>query len=218
MKFPEVDLELGHLEDSILAYRKVWGEGFKDGEVFIYWFDFLLFAAARRGCAIVKAFVQAVREDNHLVAPSLIRMHLDNLLTLYAAKEFEDGPEQFVMRRMEGKLTRQLKNRLGQRMHEKVLVDSFNSETQTGWIKGVYDNYSDYVHFGSVALHSIFQSLEDDGHFKSANLVSSEIDQVTLEDVLNWIVAMNSINASILETIRAFSDWKAQGNLGPTYQ
>lgn len=207
MKFSEVEKQLTELSESHATYTQVLYElvAVSEGnEVPLY--DALIYATSRRACAIVEAFCDMVRADNHFVAPALIRMHVDHLLTLYAALEYEGGPNQYVERRFEGHSTRSMKNKHGKRMFDTVLVGSIVDRTGTEWIRELHQGYSDFVHFGAASLYSIFETT--DAQQATATMVltgQSSISSVTANHVRDWISNMQDINRIIWAIIQDYT-------------
>lgn len=177
----------------------------------------LIFATSRRSSAAVEAFCQTIASDNHLMAPAIIRMHLDHLLTLHAAREHEAGADQYTYRRLEGVQTRRMNNGRGKKMHDAELIASIVEVTGDEWIRERHQIYSDFVHFGGAALRSVVQTADPEQGTATLILAGqNSIPSVTEDDVRVWISDMKAINAIIWLIIEDYISQRIQTNPQPT--
>lgn len=176
----------------------------------------LIFATSRRASAAVDAFCQTIASDNHLMAPAIIRMHLDHLLTLHAAREHEEGTDRYVYRRLEGVHTRRMNNSHGRKMHDAELIASIVEVTGDEWIRERHQIYSDFVHFGNAALRSVVHT--SDPEQGTATLIlagQNTIPSVTEDDVRVWISDMKAINAIIWAIVEDYISHRIQTTAQP---
>ena len=168
--------------------------------------DFFFAGLARRTGAVTQAFCRAVRDDNHFVAPALIRLNLEHVLVLHAGGSYETGNlHDFTTELMNGKRPRDLKNVSGKKMTERELVNSLGQRLDGGTsskLQGLYDWCNQFTHFGTPMLRSSLEDLDDDGHFRMLLFGTTfEIPAVRPADVQNWVQAMGTINASVRQCL-----------------
>ena len=164
--------------------------------------DFFFAGLARRTGAVTQAFCRAVRDDNHFVAPALIRLNLEHLLVLHAGDSYETGNlHDFTTALMKGKKPRDLKNLSGKKMTDRELVISLGKALDRATSSRIQDLYAwcnQFTHFGTPMLVSSLVDLNDDGHFRMLLFGSTfQIPAVQPADVQNWVQAMGTINAFV---------------------
>ena len=181
--------------------------------------DFFFVAIARRTGAFTQAFCRAVRDDNHFVAPALIRHNLEHLLLLHAAAICETGVHDFTAKLMKGTRTRDLRNNSGEKMSERLLVRSLEKElkgTTSSSVQGLYDWCNKFTHFGTPLLFGSFEELDDDGHFTMLLAGPTfHLPAVQAANVRDWIEAMKAINFLVrqrltLWTVKREEMWSHQ--------
>ena len=168
--------------------------------------DFFFAGLARRTGAVTQAFCRAVRDDNHFVAPALIRLNLEHLLVLHAGDSYETGNlHNFTTELMKGKKPRDLKNLSGKKMTDRELVISLGKALDRATSSRIQDLYAwcnHFTHFGTPMLVSSLVDLNDDGHFRMLLFGSTfEIPAVQPADVQNWVQAMGTINAFVRQCL-----------------
>ena len=207
MKFDNLDRDVRGLERSIelihqdLKIVMSAGRGLLCGSC-----DFFFVAIARRASAVTQAFCRAVRDDNHYVAPALIRLNLEHVLVLHAGASYETGNlHDFTTELIHGKRPRDLKNTSGQKMTERELIESLGEKLDRVTSSRIQDLYAwcnKFTHFGTPLLFSALEDLDDDGHFKLLLVGSTfEIPAVNLADIQNWVQAMGTINHLVRERL-----------------
>ena len=203
MKFDKIDSDVRRLEGSIdlinqdLKNVMSAGCGFLCGSC-----DFFFVGIARRTCAVTQAFCRAVRDDNHFVAPALIRLNLEHVLVLHAGASYETGDlHDFTTELMNRKRPRDLKNVSGKKMTDRELVHSLGRRLDGGTssrLQDLYDWCNQFTHFGTPMLFSSLEGLEDNGHFKMLLVGATfEILAVQSADVQKWVHAMETINSLV---------------------
>ena len=142
MLFPQLQHELDDLAEAPDTYTQLMHHLVSVSEgTELPLTALLIFATSRRATAAAEAFCQTIASDNHLMAPAIIRMHLDHLLTLHAAREHEAGADQYTYRRLEGMQTRRMNNGRGKKMHDAELIASVVEVTGDEWIKERHQIY-----------------------------------------------------------------------------
>ena len=208
MKFNELDRNVRRLEHSIelinqdLMNIMSAGDGSTCGSC-----DFFFVGVARRTSAFTQAFCRTVRDDNHFVASALIRLNLEHLLVLHAGASYQTGNlHDFTTELMKGKRPRDLTNKSGKKMTERELVESLEKELDgatSSSIKDLYDWCNKFTHFGTPLLYGSFQDLDDNGHFNMLLIGDTfQIPAVRATHVLEWILAMESINFLVRQRLK----------------
>ena len=124
--------------------------------------DLLAVAALNRSLSNSAAFTQLVRTENYLAAASLVRLQLDTFLRFFASYCVSD-PHEFATSVFAGTEVRKLKDRSGQFMTDRRLVESVASEFP--WATSVYKATSGFIHLSDKHIYSAIQSASDDGTF-----------------------------------------------------
>ena len=211
MKFNELDTDVHQLEHSIGLINQELkdvmsaGRGLLCGSC-----EFFFVGVARRTGASTRAFSLAVRDDNHFVAPALIRLNLEHLLVLHAGTSYQTGDlHDFTTELMKGKRPRDLRNTAGNKMTERVLVESLGQKLDRITNSNVQDLYkwcNNFTHFGTPFLYSSMPSLDDSGHFDMLLVGTTfEIPAVQSTDVKKWVQAMETINLLVRHFL---SQWR----------
>ena len=208
MKFTELSNDVRRLEGSIelvnqdLMNVMSAGAGFTCGSC-----DFFFVGIARRTNAFTQAFCQAVRDDNHFVAPALIRLNLEHLLVLHAGASYQTGNlHDFTMELMNGKRPRDLRNKSGKKMTERELVKSLEKELDgatSSSVQALYDWCNKFTHFGTPLLYGSLQDLDKNGHFNMLLVGDTfQMPAVQANHVQDWIQAMGAINFLVRQRLK----------------
>ena len=214
MKFKELESDLHVLENTVAEINRQIAKSMSAGNGKICGSCELFFIAiARRTGAFTDAFCKAVRDDNHFVAPALIRPNLEHLLVIHAAGEYNpENIHEFTKHLLNGQRARDLKNQAGKKMVEKVLVSSLSillDDRTNQSVEGLYEWCNKFTHFGPQLLFSPIQHIGDDGRFELVLYKPTfEIPAVKSNDVQDWIVAMKTVNLFICEYLSHWTDIK----------
>ena len=216
MTYPQAAKELSQLREQIPSFKDpgvaiiAAANGNICGSC-----EFFFIGILKRTAAFTQAFCDALDANNHYVAPSLIRPNLENLLALHAAEENANGVHAFTFEQLQGTQFRDMKSKSGDKLTLNWLAKSLDTQLViapgSGDTKGLYKWANKFVHFNSIFLYSSFirtnegekrQALvTEDGRFQMKlwdNDLQFTIPQVSEKDIINWIVAMVSINRLIL--------------------
>lgn len=150
---PDISLESKILELEAFE-RKFFDLGkqmFEPGKVYLYPLDLLATAVMDRGLSLIYGFTSQIRANNFTCAAPLVRMHLDNVLRFYAAYISVDCHE-FTMKVFEGSHIRNLKDKDGNKMTDKYLVEKLSGEHP--WMTGVYEKTSGYIHLSNTHIYN----------------------------------------------------------------
>jgi hypothetical protein len=105
--------------------------------------DLLAAATLNRSLCLIAGFCTLIESKNIVAAAPLLRMQLDNCLR-FSASWLVEKPHEFAERILEGVPIRRLKDRHGNLMTDKHLVETLAAEHP--WIKPTYEKSSGYVH------------------------------------------------------------------------
>lgn len=120
----------------------------------LHTFDLLLIAALNRTVNLSKAFTTLIRDKNFIAAAPLVRINLDSLMRLRAARIAELDLHNFTLKVMGGEHIRRMKDKTGQFMTDKYLIDELCTIEGMSWVKNVYEAGNSYVHFADSAIFS----------------------------------------------------------------
>lgn len=118
----------------------------------LHTFDLFLIAALNKTVNLNKAFTTLIRDKNFIAAAPFVRINLDCLMRLRAARIAELDLHNFTLKVMSGKHIRRMKSKTGQPMTDKYLVDEISAIEGMSWVKDVYDNGNSYIHFADTAI------------------------------------------------------------------
>lgn len=122
--------------------------------------DFLAAAAIKRSLAHSKAFGYLVREENYICAASIVRLQLDSCLRFFAAFLVEN-PHDFAREVLRGKSIRKMKDRTGEKMTDRYLVETLGKEHN--WMPRVYERTSGFIHLSNKHIFSTIDLLDEAG-------------------------------------------------------
>lgn len=144
-----IETQLLELEKFERKFFDLGKEMFEPGKVYLYPLDILATAVMDRGLSLIFGFTSQIRANNFTCAAPLVRMHLDNVLRFYAAYISPDCHE-FTMKVFEGSHIRNLKDKDGNKMTDKYLVEQLSKEHP--WMTEVYEKTSGYVHLSNTHI------------------------------------------------------------------
>ena len=161
-----LESKLAHLKESIPAFQKIWLATQKADNGNVFPMDLYTTAVTHRAMCIISGFCIMIENQNFICAAPLVRLHLDNLLRLYAALLVGDLHE-FCLKVLEGEHVRNLKDRNNQKMTDKYLVKKISDEYS--WVTRLYEETSGYVH------------LSHKHHFNTVNHIDEKEGSVEVE-------------------------------------
>jgi hypothetical protein len=154
----QVEDKLILLESYENKYIDLAKKMFEPGKTYIYPLDLLTNAIMDRSLSLIFGFTSQIRTNNYLCAAPLVRLHLDNLLRVYASYIVKD-PHDFAMKVFKGQHVRNLKDQHGNRMTDKYLVEQLTKEYK--WIENVYNETSGFVHFSNKHILSSSEIIDE---------------------------------------------------------
>jgi hypothetical protein len=196
-------LELENFERKYFDLGKLM---FEPGRVYLYSMDILASAIMDRSLSLIYGFTSLIRANNFTCAAPLVRMHLDNVLRLYAAY-ISDDCQNFAMKVFEGVHIRNLKDRDGFKMTDKYLIDKLSKDYQ--WMTEVYAKTSGYIHLSNT---HIFNSSRINGSKERAIAftISREDRWLTEESKLEATNCMLEISQILFDYLSGWNDTKRQ--------
>ena len=201
MRYPDLEDSLVELESMRKSIaRAVYGE--TDRIQFNSNGVFLAGAVASRMNACVDAFCTLIRAGNDYIAPAVIRMALENVLTFEAARIHDSGMGGLANHLLKGGRIRDIAS-------FSKLARNFDEREGIQNTYRAYEIYSSSVHFDEKSMHSIL-TLMDNGEFTIKIPMDGpfSIPNVQREDIWNWIVSMATccrLTIALLEVSR--SEW-----------
>jgi hypothetical protein len=152
----DISESLERLESFEKKYFSLAKLMLEPGKTYLFPLDLVANAIMDRALSYIFGFTTLIKCNNYLCAVPLVRLHLDNLLRFYAGYISKD-PHDFASNVIDGKSIRNLKDKDGNRMTDKYLVDLISKDYK--WIQNVYNETSGFVHFSHK---HIFSSLKVD--------------------------------------------------------
>lgn len=185
---------LNLLKSSSIEYDKIVMEMFEANEKNIYPLDFFLLGIIKRSISLMSGFLLLMKNDNYLSATPLVRLHIDNLLQIYAMFIVKD-PHDIATNIMRGKKRiREYYDKDGKKMSDNYLAKKFFSNKKNEefiGLENVYNEASKFIHFSEKHIFSIISSI-DSGR-KNVRIVISDEVKIPIEKELEIIRCMIEI-------------------------
>jgi len=188
------DKLLNLLESSNDEYNKTIIEMFEADKKNIYPLDLFLLGIAKRSLSLISGFLLLMKKGNYLSVAPLVRLHLDNLLQIYAMFIVKD-PHVLAINIMRGK--KQMKeycDKNGRKMKDSYLAKQFFSNKKNKdfiGLENVYKESSKFIHFSEKHIFSIISSINNkNGEFSF--VISDEI-KIPIEKEIEIIKCMVEI-------------------------
>jgi hypothetical protein len=138
--------------------------------------DLVYSAALRRAFSLTRGFFDLVGAENYVSAAPLVRLQLDNALRTVASIHVRDVHE-FIGHVAKGKRIDQLRDREGNRLTDKHIVDHLTEHEGLPWVRRVYAEGSRFVHLSDVHL---FGLADDEGRLFNREPLFSDLDFAAL--------------------------------------
>jgi len=205
---PDTTLEtqLLELEKFERRFFDLGKQMFEPGKVYLYPLDLLATAVMDRGLSLIYGFTSQIRANNFTCAAPLVRMHLDNVLRFYAAYISDDCHE-FTMKVFEGFHIRNLKDKDGNKMTDKYLVEKLSKEHS--WMTEVYEKTSGYVHLSNTHIFNSSR-LKDFKERTIAFSISKQDRWLTVAEKLEAINCMLEISQILFDYLSGWNLTKRQ--------
>jgi len=158
MNADKIEDKLKKLKEHIILYKKLWIMTAKANGGAIFPVDMLSTAVTHRAMCLVSGFCDLIERKNFICAAPLVRLMLDNLLRFYAVW-LVDKPHDFATEILEGKEVRKIKDRNGNKMTDKYLVEQLSKEYN--WLSNTYRETSGYIHLSSKHYFNTLKEFDD---------------------------------------------------------
>jgi hypothetical protein len=172
----------------------------------IYHLDFVLVAALNRSLCLLKAFASLIDARNLVAAAPLLRLQIDTCLRLHACTLVADL-DQFAAAILGGASVRDLRDRSGNKMADRYLLDSLAQHVPG--LTEPYEHTNGYVHLSSKHIFNSLGVPEAARNFVPGmsdlplNLKVSDDDHfVTTEAYREFILYFHRVTSLLLEMVR----------------
>jgi hypothetical protein len=183
----------------------------------LYSFDLYLIGAINRSINLNKGFVDLMKSNNFISAAPLVRLNLDNLLRLYAARISIHNMNEFASLVIGGKRVSDIKyyglhnGKSGQKLTDNFLKNELSKIEGNEWVKDIYDAGNSFVHLGDVSIGSSRKVLSEKERTIgiSIGFHDSMIPHDQKQGAVYW---MNEIIDSIIEQAQLWMYEKCKEN------
>jgi len=167
----------------------------------IYAVDLFISGALNRSLALSDGFKGLVKSKNLICAAAILRLQIDTAIRFFAGTLVDDT-NQFVSDVLKGKHIRNLKDRNGNKMTDRYLVEELSDEYP--WLPNVYEKTSSYIHLSDTHLFASVQNVEKDKRTLSLKISAVDRDEIP-EKLYNE--AVEAFNASTEIIVRFVNGW-----------
>ncbi|SRR6266487_1271617 len=157
---PELEKRISHIEGLTDLHLTLLMEMLKADGGKMFALDMLACAAMKRSMALCAGFSALARARNYVCAASLLRLQLDSCLRFFAAF-IVDKPHEFADEVLKGISIRKLKDRKGNLMTDRYLVDTLGKKYH--WMPRVYSATSGFVHLSNKHIFTVIRDRKEDG-------------------------------------------------------
>lgn len=152
---PELARHVVHIEGLKDLHLELLMQMLKADGGKLFGLDLLASAAIKRSMSLCAGFGALARGCNYTSAAALLRLQLDSCLRFYAAF-IVDKPHEFAQEVLHGKAIRKIKDRSGQPMTDKYLVESLGQRYE--WMPRVYEATSGFIHLSDRHIFATWQA------------------------------------------------------------
>jgi hypothetical protein len=171
----------------------------------LYSIDIVAIAALNRALSVSAGFESLLTARNFVSAAALLRMQLDTALR-FSAFWRVTNPDEAARRIVRGVAVRDLRDRHGQRLTDRRLVELFEAEKD--WVPEVYEKTSGFVHL-SVAHVAHAMSAEPGEHGEMPFQIAESDDSLSDQTYHEAIAAFLAATDLFLELIENWAASKA---------
>lgn len=179
------------LNSSKEIYQKILFDMTHVNHGHMYPVDLFFLGVSNRSLSLIAGFSLLIANNNALTAISLIRLHLDNLLQLYAVF-LVSNPDKLVLNVMKGKKRiKDHKDKDGKFLSGNYLVKSFFNDPENKeflGLKEVYKETSKFIHFSNKHIFSIIVSSNKDNKYTCLISEASEIPKGKKDEIIECMV------------------------------
>lgn len=203
----ELEKRVSHIENLRDIHIELQKETLMADGGKLFPLDLLATAATKRSLSLCLGFAALVRARNYSTSAVLLRLQLDCCLRFFSAFIVED-PHDFAHRVLKGEHVRNQKDRNGNRMTDRYLVETLGEKYD--WMPRVYEATSGFVHLSDRHIFNIARPSDEERSISMA---------VTYEDDYPeylWIEMADGFLAStdaLFEYIKGWQITKANPEL-----
>ncbi len=169
--------------------------------------DIFAIAVLNRSLCLSEAFCDLLEKKNFVVAASLLRLQLDNLVRFQAAW-LVDKPHDFATSVLSGRKISELKDRNGELMKDFYLVKKLSASYPQ--MKEVYKQTSGYIHLSEKHIFNSLGNRERDLKEPFTMKISSTDEFVTDKDYLEALAAFTVITGILFQHAKGWEITKDQ--------
>ena len=175
-------------------------------------FDMFLIAILNRTVNLNKAFTSLIRDKNFIAAAPLVRINLDSLMRIFAARISDYDINTFALKVMQGDFIKNMKAKgTKDKLSDTYLVARLSEIEDMEWVKNVYAAGNSFVHFGDNIIFSSQQITNESE--KTIGLSIGFHDAFIPEaEKMGAVIWMNKINSSIIMQGQIWMLEKSQAN------
>ncbi|MFA5214673.1 hypothetical protein [Sulfuricurvum sp.] len=167
--------------------------------------DLIAIGAMKRTTSNTEGFITLVEAQNMTAARSLLRVQLDTFMR-FSAIWIVDSPQDFANEIISGKHIRNIKDRAGNKMTDRYLVDTLSKEYP--WLKDVYDNLSGYIHFSAKHLFNAVEKVNNDTRTLSIKIGKEDLQYPEW----SWVETVDCFTESVNIFFHYLNGWVATKN------
>lgn len=169
--------------------------------------DIFSIAVLNRSLCLTEAFCDLLEKKNFVVAASLLRLQLDNLIRFQAAW-LVDKPHEFATSVLSGQKISELKDRNGKFMKDFYLVEKLSEKYPQ--MKEVYRQTSGYIHLSEKHIFNSLGKSKKDLKEPFTMKISSTDEFVTDKDYLETLAAFTAITGILFQYAKGWEVAKDQ--------
>ncbi len=165
-------------------------------------FDLLLFSSLNRTVNINRAFSDLMRNNNFIAAAPLVRINLDTLLRLYAARISEFNINQFALEVRKGKHIRNMKAfNSKEKLTDTYLVKKMAEIEKKEWVEQIYQAGNSFVHFCDNIISSS-EKIVNSGEKTILTTIGFHDSFIPDDQKLGAVIWMNKTVDAIIEQVQ----------------
>ncbi len=173
--------------------------------------DLFFIANIQRSQFVIQGFLMLIKEKNFFAAAPLIRLHLDNLVHIYAVF-IHPNPHELTTNLNRGKKRLEdYRDKNGKRLTNSNVLKKFFTDTENKEflpLRDIYDETSKFIHFSEKHMQSMFTTETKDSTKTKISILAKEFPISQTEEDL-------AIQAMVMITraqIKYLIGWTATKN------
>lgn len=174
----------------------------------VYRFDLFCCALLNRTVNLTRGFVIQIKDNNFVCAAPLVRINLDSLLRLFAAFQVEFSIDEFAEKIIKGNPINKIKDKKGNKMTDRYLVEELSKQDNFNWVKSVYSTGSEHVHFTSQHIFASVRIREQENQATLHGVVELGDTFISIEEKVWATKAMSQIILGIQTQLKIWIVYK----------